>query len=465
MQRVGSAILEQGMGNEKASKVSQDGGDRQPDGDRKTVFLVVIMLVIDLLAFTMILPLLPTLLDYYGEHDESGLYDWLVDKVADFRDLLGAPDTRKFNSVLFGGLVGSLFSLLQFLASPVIGALSDVYGRKPMMLLSMVGVAISYGVWALSSNFLIFVLARVIGGISKGNVSLSTAIVTDVSTPKTRGRGMAMIGVAFSVGFTVGPMIGAAFTRMSTGAEGFYIAPALFALTLAVIDILVIFVAFKETLPAERRSKSLGSGVSGALDYINPVSLFRFSAVQQVSVKDKVMMARLGLIYFLYLFLYSGLEFTLTFLTHMRYHYTSMQQGKMFCFIGIIMALVQGGYVRRVKAGNEKRTALMGLILVIPSFVIIGIGVSPSIFYVGLALYSFSSATVVPCITTMISSYGSTEQKGTMIGIFRSLGALARALGPFVACGVYWIAGPMPCYTIGAALLFFPLLLLHHTKM
>ena len=82
------------------------------------------------------------------------------------------------------------------------------FGRKPLMVATGLGIAFSYLLWVLSSNFAIFVLARIIGGVSKGNVSLSTAIVTDVTTPATRGKGMALIGVAFSLGFLFGPMIG-----------------------------------------------------------------------------------------------------------------------------------------------------------------------------------------------------------------------------------------------------------------
>ena len=121
---------------------------------------------------------------------------------------IGVPEGQ-FNSVLFGGLLGSLFSFLQFVASPMIGGLSDHFGRRPLLLLSTAGVAFSYALWVNASTFGLFVLARIIGGLSKGNVSLATAIITDVSTPKTRQKGMALIGIAFSIGFLVGPMVGA----------------------------------------------------------------------------------------------------------------------------------------------------------------------------------------------------------------------------------------------------------------
>lgn len=91
---------------------------------------------------------------------------------------------------LVAGFLGSLYSFLQFLGSPMVGALSDIYGRKPMMIICLTGISLSYLLWAFSSNFGLFILARIIGGISKGNVSLSMAIISDVTSPATRGKAM-----------------------------------------------------------------------------------------------------------------------------------------------------------------------------------------------------------------------------------------------------------------------------------
>lgn len=102
----------------------------------KTVYVIFVSLLLDLLAFTMILPLLPSLLDHYRMNDNIGLYPWLSNQIKTFQDIVGAPD--KFNSVLFGGFLGSMFSFLQFLASPIFGGLSDIYGRKPVMIICLV---------------------------------------------------------------------------------------------------------------------------------------------------------------------------------------------------------------------------------------------------------------------------------------------------------------------------------------
>ncbi|XP_071168317.1 major facilitator superfamily domain-containing protein 10-like [Mytilus edulis] len=429
--------------------------------ENKRLFVLFISLVLDLLSFTLILPLLPSLLDYYGEHDKGGLYKVIKDSVTGFREFVGAPDTHRWNSVLFGGVIGSLFSFLQFLASPIVGATSDVYGRKPVLLLSLAGVAGSYALWAVSHNFTLFVLARIIGGLSKGNVSLATAIVADILPQEKRGKGMALIGIAFSIGFVFGPLIGAGFSIWARHQDGaFYVVPALFALSLAVIDILFVFIFFEETLPVEKRAQSIANGWQEKAHLINPVSLFKFSSATNMSQKDNQSMQKIGVIYFLYLFFYSGLEFTLTFLTHNRLHYDSMQQGKMFFFIGAVMTLVQGGYVRKIKSGTEVRTATMGMTLLIPAFIIMAFAYTASIMYIGLFLFAFASATVVPCLTTLISQFGRTDQKGVIMGVFRSLGALARALGPIITSTIYWSLGEKVCYIFGAVCLLCPLLML-----
>lgn len=429
-----------------------------------TLLVVFLSLLIDLFAFTMVLPLLPSLMEYYEKHDKDGLYPYLVDNIKYFQRTWKVPD--HFNTVFFGGIIGSLFCFVQFMAAPIAGAVSDIYGRKPVILISMIGEVISYAIWACSFDFSTFVLFRLVGGISKCNVSVCTAVVADVTTTASRGRGMALIGAAFSLGFILGPVSGVLFAQWAKAQSGaFFVAPALLALVLVSVDILYVAMFLRESLPREKRTKSLESSLVKALDFINPVSLFAFKPVKNIQPNDLAHLRQLGIVYFLYLFLYSGLEFTLTFLVHLRFQYTSMQQGKMFLFIGIIMAAVQGGYVRRIPADKLKRTALQGIGLIIPSFSIIGLAYQPYVMYVGLALYSFASATVIPSLTTIVSTYGSADQKGVVMGIFRSLGALARALGPLAASCVFWSYGAETSYILGGLLLCLPLLLLGRLKL
>ncbi|RVE42128.1 hypothetical protein evm_013240 [Chilo suppressalis] len=334
-----------------------------------------------------------------------------------------------------------MYSFLQFLTSPIIGSLSDAYGRKPLLLFCLIGIAISHALWSYASTFSLFVLARFIGGLSKANVSLSMAIVTDASSEKTRAKGMALIGLAFSVGFIVGPLAGAWFAKsseISSGAWGEK--PAYCALTLALANIFVVLLCIPETLPKEKRAP-LSLTLSKSVDYVSPWHLLRFTAVKKLSSHQNKVLNKLGLIYFLYLFIYSGLEFTITFLTHHTFGYTAMQQGKMFLVIGLIMAVLQGGAARRLGTVGAEKAARAALALTPPSFLCVALAalthstiVTPNTWlWVGLVLFAVSTAFAVSCMTSMAAGQAPEEARGAVLGSLRSLGALARGIGPMIA--------------------------------
>lgn len=136
--------LQNGNGHHTSTTTTMNGSSATTSTDRpttkahKSVYVIFVSLLLDLLAFTIILPLLPTILERYRTNDSSGLYVSLLSKIRYFQSLVGAPD--KYNSVLFGGVLGSMFSFLQFVVSPIMGALSDCYGRKPILLISLVSV-------------------------------------------------------------------------------------------------------------------------------------------------------------------------------------------------------------------------------------------------------------------------------------------------------------------------------------
>ncbi|KAG8184726.1 hypothetical protein JTE90_019329 [Oedothorax gibbosus] len=442
--------------NTQNGDVRKDSKETVQEKLAPSMYIIFLVLIIDLLGFTVILPLLPSIFDHYGNNKEDHLYHWMEKSVRYFQGLFGAPD--EFNKVLFAGFIGSVFSGLQFLVAPIFGSLSDVYGRKTIMIISMIGIGISHAVWCMASSFSLFVIARIIGGLSRANISLSTAIVTDLCSEKNRGKGMALIGIAFAIGFIVGPTIGAVFASNAVKSQkDFYFYPAVFALLTTITSLLLLILFFKESLPKDKRATSIGQGLSKAYQFISPSSLFSFSPLVDIGNKEKKSLQKIGFTYFLFLFIYSGLEYSLSFLMHTRFNFTKMQQGKMFLFSGLIMILVQGGYVRRIPQGREIVASKIGAVLIIPAFIIIGFAQNLIFLYIGLALYAFASATVVPCLTTIASKFGSTSQKGTVLGIFRSLGSLARAFGPIVFAVAYWSLTPTVSYTLGGILLAVPL--------
>lgn len=179
---------------------------------------------------------------------------------------MGNPD-KTHDVILVGGLLGCLFSLLQFLSSFLIGSASDSYGRRPVLLLCMMGTSLSYLLWFFADDFLLFLLSRAFGGISKGIVQISTSIVTDVTQTRSRTKGMALIGVAFSIGFTIGPALGAYLATTTTTQSlpqlpqllllpynlahlhpHMFSAPAFFSLALSLFDLVFLALMLPETI-------------------------------------------------------------------------------------------------------------------------------------------------------------------------------------------------------------------------
>ncbi|KAJ3076435.1 hypothetical protein HDU98_003299 [Podochytrium sp. JEL0797] len=458
---------------------------------KKSLGVIFVALLIDILAFTIILPLFPRIIAYYDDQDgqdpDSFYYAILV-LVRRFRESLGMTGSR-LDIVLFGGFIGSLFSFLQFVSSPVIGSLSDKYGRKNVLLMSMIGNALSMLLWIFSKSFFIFVLSRVVGGLTEGNVQMSIAMISDITTPETRSRGLALVGIAFSLGFTVGPPIGAYFASIdllesfpflrSYGINSFS-SPAIFALVLIVIETAYMAAFLPETLGFK---KDAPSTVDVKSDSVSP-ALTRTAAAKKkqaaldaaaaVPVMDEKKaeqtLTLLSLYHFLFLFFFSGMEFTLTFLTYDRFQFSHAQQGKYLGLMGIVSACVQGGYVRRFahKVVTEKTIVVQGMASCCVGLWVIGqlaVGEQGVVWiYVGAVFLAFTSGTVVTTLTSLASltisgtklnpldeaPKGLSTNQGKILGQFRSAGQLGRSMGPLFACSAYWVLGSPSSYGIGS---------------
>ncbi|PCJ56051.1 MAG: MFS transporter [Candidatus Hydrogenedentota bacterium] len=425
------------------------------DKAKSALKVVFITLFLDLIGFSIIFPLFPAMLDYYlTKEGDSGLIGAVVRGLETFSQAAGGPSDMGI-IILFGGVLASLFSFLQFVCSPIIGALSDKYGRKPILLISIAGIAVSYGLWFFAGAFWLLCVSRIIGGLMSGNISTATAVVADVTSVKNRSKGMALVGMAFGIGFIIGPAIGG-FSAMIDLTEHFaswanygvnpFSMPALIAFALAIFNFVWVLTKFEETLP---ESSDDNDRVKRSF---NPIKLFATEAYPGVT--------RTNLTNFIFLTAFSGMEFSLTFLALDRLDFGPRQNAYMFLFIGLILALVQGGYVRR-KAPiiGSKRMALQGFVMVIPGLVFVGMAQSVGVLYLGLFLMAVGSAQVIPCLTALASSYAPANEQGRILGVFRSLGALARGVGPLLACLLYWRLGSAISYYIGAVAIILPIML------
>lgn len=426
------------------------------DNAKSTLKIVFFTLFLDLIGFSIIFPLFPSLAKHYLEVDGQNFFLNLI--FNSISSLSGAEATSLNHTsiVLFGGALGALYSFLQFLAAPMWGGISDRIGRKPVLLISVACLALSYLLWFFSGSFTLLIFARFIGGIMGGNISTATAVVADVTEKGNRSKGMAFIGIAFAMGFILGPAIGgisslldlsALYPALKAYGVNPFSMPAAIAFILSALNLFYIARKFKETLPADKR----GQGVSERT--INPLKMFKPLPYAGVNL------ANFG--HFLFLAAFSGMEFTLTFVAFERLSYSSMDNAYMFIFIGFIIAFVQGGVVRRKAATvGEKKMSVMGMTLALPGLLAIGYASSSWLLYVGLFFLAVGSAMVIPCLTSLVSMYTPAHEQGRSIGIFRSLGALARVIGPIVASIVYWNFGSAYPYLFGAAFLILPIILI-----
>jgi len=425
------------------------------DYAKTSIKIVFLTLFLDLVGFSLIFPLFPALAKHYLLVDGDNFF---LKAIFDGIQGLASASGKDYlgSIVLFGGALGALYSLLQFIAAPVWGVISDRIGRKPVLLISVFGMMMSYLLWFFSGSFTVLILARLIGGIMGGNISTATAVVADVTNKKNRVKGMAFVGIAFATGFIIGPAMGGIFSMIdlskiypdlaSFGVNPFS-AVALLAFILSTINFIFLVRKFKETLPVEKRK------LGGSERTFNPIKLFKPLPYKGVNLTN------FG--HFLFLMAFSGMEFTLTFLAVDRLGFSSMDNAYLFIFIGLILALVQGGIVRRkAPEVGEKKMALIGLVLLIPGLIVIGMTQSVFMLYVGLFFLAVGGALIIPCLTALVSIYTPMGEQGKSIGIFRSLGALARVFGPILGAIIYWKMGSGYPYFVGALFLILPILMI-----
>jgi MFS family permease len=176
----------------------------------------------------------------------------------------------------------------------------------------------------------------------------------------------------------------------------------------------------------------------------------------KVAPVSKHSLAALGWLHFIFLFVFSGMEFTLTFLTFDRFKFTNQSQGLVLAFIGISSAFIQGGYVRRVSNKSESSLVLQGVIACSIGLFTLGVYATNIYWlYFGAFFLSFTSGTVVTSLTSLASSCGTDQSKdrGAVLGKFRALGQLGRSMGPIVACTGYWILGSTRVYALAGSLM------------
>ncbi|HZL46651.1 MAG TPA: MFS transporter [Opitutaceae bacterium] len=410
--------------------------------------VIFLTLYIDLIGFSISFPLIPRMLTYYlAQEGSDGVLGWLLQRV----EAIAPPSGQNplFVAALVGGVLSAAYSLLQFLFAPFWGARSDRIGRRPVLLVTVAGTALSYLLWAFSGSFWLFIVARLFGGAMSGNLSVATAAVADVTTRENRAKGMGLIGVAFGLGFITGPMIGGIIGAVEPGPRWAHYginpfsAVAFVATGFSLLNLVWIGARFRETFTSGQRGE-LPERIR------HPVrALF---AIRDAAIR------RANLVYFLVALIFSGYEITISFLATERLRYDEHQLTYIFVFAGVISILTQGVLVRRlVPRFGEKRAAIGGIALIAAGFALVAFAATAGPVYAAIALVSIGSGFSNVAFSSLISLYSRTDEQGKVLGVFRSLGSLARAVGPLAAGVIFWWYGSLFTYVLGSVLLLVPL--------
>ncbi len=350
------------------------------------LIIIFVTVFIDLVGFGMVIPILP----YY----------------ANTEPFFATPRE-------IGFLVAS-YSLMQFFFSPVLGRLSDRYGRRPVLFISLAGSAVGYFVIGFAETLFLVFLGRIIGGITGGNISTAQAYIADVTTKENRAKGMGLFGAAFGLGFIFGPAMAGILSKY-----GVHV-PFFFAAALSLANAVALYFVLPESLKTSTRA-NLPEPKNRFVEFFDS---FRHKTFREINI-----------VYFLLVTAFSIMTYAFVLYTAFRFAYTPEQNGYLFAFVGVIAILGQGFlFGRLVQKFGETSLIVIGCLMMGASLFAIPI-VGPAnggltALLIGTAVLSFGNALASPGLTSLASKTADDYDQGRTLGIMQSGASLARVVGP-----------------------------------
>ncbi|WP_061269697.1 MFS transporter [Leptospira interrogans] len=421
----------------------------------KISFVLFFTVFIDMMGFSVIFPIFPETLKIFLS--QSG--DPVLDQFADWTRILleASSGDRSLFVALFGGIVASLYSILQFIFAPIWGRISDHVGRKPVLVLTSFGSFLGYVIWLFSGSFSFFVLSRVITGTMGGNISVASAAMADITNEKDRAKGMGMIGAGVGLGFIAGPPTGGLFAKINLDflklvfpdlTFTVFPASALAATIIALINLLMILFWFRETFDQK--------------DLLEKKKIHPILGVFTSKNKEVVLYS---IFYFVFVFAFSGFEFSINFYLSQFLNYKPIEIGFTFVYIGMIIVLIQGGVFRRLSGKvDETKLIRIGTFSLLVGFFILYFVSNSYQLFISLTFLASGSALLHPSLSTLVSLVSGKEEQGTNFGMFRSLASLGRGMAPFVFCLIYFSKGPAISFLTSGLVSFLFLLFIWKLK-
>jgi MFS family permease len=312
------------------------------------------------------------------------------------------------------GVLGSLYALAQLAAGPVLGGLSDRYGRRPILLACLLGTSLAYLLLGLAGSLWLIVAAILLDGITGGNISAAQAYISDITSPEKRSSGFAIMGAAFGLGMIGGPAIGGLLSQWSLSA------PAFVAAAIAGMNLLAGLLLLPESLAPERRSRK-------PLLALNPVSQISEALRSQP-------LRRLLLTILLVNLAFSGLQSNFPLFSRARFGWEAADTAYFYAYIGICAVATQAVLLGRLRPRfGERRLAIAGLALMAAALGLVAAAWQSWMLFPIVGLLALGSNLSIPCLTSLLSSRAGSSSQGLIMGSQQTAINLALIGGPLIA--------------------------------
>jgi DHA1 family tetracycline resistance protein-like MFS transporter len=358
---------------------------------RSPLVIIFITIFIDLVGFGIVIPVLPLYAERYGASEATV------------------------------GILLATYSAMQFVFAPILGKLSDRVGRRPVLLVSLIGTSIGFllmgfapsmpvgfALLGMAPTLVWLFVARIIDGISGGNISTAQAYIADVTPPEQRSKGMGLIGAAFGLGFIFGPAIGGALSHISPEA------PFFFAAAMAAANATALYFLLPESLSAEHRSQARRGGI---LEVLEQSGSWQLGAVIAT--------------YFFSTVAFAMMTATFALFAAHRFKFNEAKTGYLFAYVGVIGAVIQGGLLGRlVKMFGDKSLAVTGTAIFAASVFCFPLSQTVAALTIASTGFAIGNSLMTPTLNALASKSVSSAWQGRVLGVLASVASLARIIGP-----------------------------------
>ncbi|MBC2607937.1 MFS transporter [Pelagicoccus albus] len=378
------------------------------------------------LAYGLIIPLIPTMMAYY---------------LAEY----------SIPSVLMGGVAATIYGLSQVFLGPVWGAFSDHKGRKPILLWSLWIQLAAQILWIFSDTIWLFLLVRAFTGITSGNMSITSAAISDSTSRHHRMLGMNVLAMGFALGSTLSPLIGGLLVKVNPldyvpylrdyGVNPFSFV-AFGSMMFCVLNLWMVRFLFRESHPREARTQVLDVSVKTILGRLH-------------RVPEKAM-NQLNFVFFIFVFAYAAVQFNLSFLALNRYDWTPSKTSLLYAASGVFQLISQSFILPRLsKYMDERQCSFIGFVLAALGVAIMASPLPSYGLVTGLIFLATGAGLVFPALSSLASLYAPHDRQGEYLGLFRARAAMGSGFGPIALGSVFAFTGPIVAFGAFSVLYLF----------